>query len=108
MGAVKVYIAGPYTNGDVAVNVRGAITAGQRALEAGHTPFVPHLTHFWHLLFPQGWDLWMAMDKEWLALCDVVWRLPGRSDGADEEVKLAESLGIPVVHTISELTELHD
>ena len=93
---MKVYIAGPYTQGDVNKNVRNAITAGQKILEAGHTPFIPHLCHFWDLIYPGSWEQWMALDKEWVAVCDALIWLPGPSVGADTEARYAESLGIPV------------
>lgn len=42
----RVYVAGPYTNGDVAVNVRTAYEAADRLADLGFAPFVPHSTHF--------------------------------------------------------------
>jgi hypothetical protein len=94
-----VYVAGPYTKGDVAINVRDAILA-----HAGYAPYVPHLSHFWHLIIPHGYKFWMALDMEWLIRCDILLRLPGESEGGDKEVEAAEAYGIPVVHTILELT----
>ena len=55
---MKIYIAGPYTKGDVAQNVRNAIHAGNLAAHFGHTPFIPHLTHFWHMLCPNEYEFW--------------------------------------------------
>jgi len=43
-------IAGPYTRGDVAVNVRNAYEVANRLADLGFAPFVPHATHFWHML----------------------------------------------------------
>lgn len=93
---MKVYIAGPYTTGDVAVNVRTAIAAGQQVLEAGHYPYIPHLTHFWHLLIPGPYEQWLKLDLEWLEACDALVRLLGESSGADHEMRRAKELGIPV------------
>jgi len=95
---MRVFVSGPYTNGDVAVNVRTAILAANRLLRKGHIPFVPHLTHFWHLVVPHPYEDWLELDMEWLKVCDAVLRLPGESPGADVEVRLAESLGIPVYY----------
>lgn len=39
---MRVYIAGPYTKGDVVENVRAAVFAGDEVFEAGHSPYVPH------------------------------------------------------------------
>ncbi len=47
-----IYIAGPYTLGDVAVNVRNAMMAGLDLMNMGFIPFVPHLSHWLHLLVP--------------------------------------------------------
>jgi hypothetical protein len=93
----KVYIAGPYTKGDVAVNVRNAIEAANRLADIGYAPFVPHLTHFWHLTFPRPYEFWCELDNAFLPHCDILLRLPGESAGADREVALAHKLRIPVV-----------
>ena len=95
---MKIYIAGPYTKGDVAVNVRNAILAGQQVMEAGHSPYIPHLTHFWHFLIPGPWEQWIKHDKEWIGVCAALIRLEGESVGADREVEIANQLGIPVFH----------
>ena len=99
-GPVRVYIAGPYTKGDVAVNVRNAIVAGQAVLEAGHVPFIPHLNHFWHLLLPQEYAVWIRLDLEWLYQCEALIRLPGDSAGADAEYVEACRVGIPVFRSV--------
>lgn len=104
---MKVFIAGPYTLGDVAANVRNACLAAERIREAGHLPFVPLLCHLWHLVSPHDYGYWMGMDAEWLAECDILLRLPGESAGADSEVELCDRLGIPVVHSVEEL-EFYD
>lgn len=100
---MRVYIAGPYTKGDVAVNVRNAMWAGQALLELGHSPYVPHLAHFWHLLCPGGWQQWIDLDLAWLQVCEAVLRLPGESVGADLEVKRASELGIPIYASLDDL-----
>jgi hypothetical protein len=99
----RIYVAGPYTKGDVAVNVRTAVRAGIEIIKAGHAPFVPHLCHFMHYLEPHHYEIWMAQDFEWVRACHALLRLPGESSGADREVALAEALGIPVYRDMSEL-----
>jgi hypothetical protein len=101
----RVYVAGPYTNGDTAENVRNAIYAGNNLRALGFTPLIPHLTHFWHLVLPHAIDYWYAYDLEWLELCDAVLRLPGESRGADAEVKRAQELGLPVFDNYTDLRE---
>lgn len=91
---MKIYIAGPYSKGDVAQNISAAIHAGDYVASLGHAPFVPHLTHFWHLLIQHDYEFWMAQDLEWLKACDALLRLPGESAGADREVEAALALGM--------------
>lgn len=98
----RVYVAGPYTKGDVAVNVRVAIDAADELLNAGFAPYVPHFCHFWHMHHPHGWKTWLALDKEWLLVCEVMIRLQGDSTGADLEREWAENAGIPVYDSVSE------
>ena len=97
---MKVYIAAPYTKGDVAMNVNRVLVIADKLLEKGHAPYVPHLTHFWHIVSPKPWDTWLKLDLEFLSICDVVLRLDGESAGADSEEAQAIKLGIPVVHSI--------
>jgi hypothetical protein len=93
---MRIYVAGPYTKGDVVINVRNAIMVGNNLRSLGHTPFIPHLTHFWHLVQPHNIDYWYKYDLEWLEQCDALFRLPGESAGADKEVARAGELGLPV------------
>jgi hypothetical protein len=93
---MRVYVAGPYTKGDVALNVRAAIEAGDRLLKAGHAPYIPHLTHFWHLVCPGPYEQWTLFDLAYLGVCDAVVRIPGESRGADAEVMYAVGRHIPI------------
>lgn len=99
----KIYIAGPYTKGDVAENVHYAIIAADHVYKLGSIPYLPHLTHFWHLVSPKPWEDWLIMDTEWIRHCDAIFRLPGESKGADRECQLAREMGIPVLYTYEEL-----
>jgi len=98
-----VYVASPYTKGDIAVNVRTNIEAANRLADAGYVPFAPLLSHFWHMLFPRPYEFWCRQDLAWLERCDALVRLPGESSGADAEVEYAQKLGIPVYYDLNEL-----
>lgn len=91
-----IYIAGPYSKGDVAVNVRNAIELQSFLYGEGFHVFNPLLTHFVHLISPRPYEFWLAEDLVWLKKCDLLVRLPGESSGAEKEIVEAEKLGIPV------------
>ena len=104
----KIYIAGPYSKGDVAKNIRNAFKIANDLADLGFAPFVPHATHFWHIIFPRPYEFWLELDKQFLPLCDALLRIPGESSGADKEVKLAKELNIPVFYTIDELRKYYN
>ena len=101
---MRVYIASAYTKGDVAVNVRNVIEVADYLLNRGHIPYVPHLTHFWHLVSPKAVDIWYDYDMNFLEhWAECVLRLENDSVGADNEVKRANELGLPVYFNITDL-----
>ena len=101
---IAVYIASPYTKGDVAVNVRESFIVADELVKLGYAPFPPLFSHFWHFLSPKPYETWTTLDKEWVLRCDCLLRLPGESSGADAEVALAVENNIPVFYSIGELT----
>ena len=103
---LRVYIAAPYTLPDPCININAVLKVANHLLNSGYAVYTPHLTHFQHIYNPRPKKDWLELDKEFLKVCDVVWRLPGTSKGADEEVKLAKELGIPVVTTIDQLKKI--
>lgn len=100
-----IYVAGPYSKGDIARNIKQAIDVGDKLLELGYIPLVPHLTHFWHIISPKPWDVWLEIDQAILPLCDCVLRLDGESEGADMEVELAQKLNKPVYYSLEQMSE---
>lgn len=102
---MRVYVAGPMTIGDITLHIRNAILAANQLRNAGHAPYVPHLNHFWHLLCPRSYEDWLDLDNQFLPTCEVLIRLPGKSLGAEREIALAKSLGIPVYFSVSAFLE---
>ncbi len=96
MRKTRVYVAGPITNGDQFVNVRNAILAGEVLWKAGYSPFVPHLTCFYHFLCPHSCKDWYEYDYQWLDMCDAVYRVKGYSLGSDSECLRMLDQGKPV------------
>jgi len=99
----RIYVAGPYTRPDPAANTNRAIEVGNRLWDAGYAPFIPHLTHLWHLVTPKPYEEWLELDIEWLRACDALLRFPGESSGADKEIVFARQNNIPVYFTEAKL-----
>jgi hypothetical protein len=99
----KIFIAGPYSNGDVAQNVKLAMDTANQLIDLGVAPYCPHLTHFLHLAQYQPYEVWVNLHMAYLDVCDAILRLPGESRGADGEVRKAQKVGLPVFYSQSEL-----
>lgn len=103
----KVYIASPYTLGDVAVNVKLQLDTVDELMNLGFAPFAPLYSHFQHMAHPRPYTDWIEIDKVWVLACDCVLRLGGESKGADGEVNIAIANGMPVFYDIESLVEYY-
>ena len=101
----RIYIAGPYTAGDVAQNVKRAMDIANDLIELGHAPYCPHLTHFLHMNNYQPYEKWLEIDLAYLEIADAVIRLPGESKGADREVEFAEKNHIKVFLSLDDFRQ---
>ena len=94
---LRVYIAGPMTNGDGKsfnmAKINEAIETHLRLIELGYVPHCPQLTVFCELIRPGKipYKDWLALDKHYIDDSDVVLRLEGDSVGADVECQYAKS-----------------
>ena len=102
----KVYLASPYTKGDVAVNVKRQLDCANDLMDLGFLPFAPLYSHFQHMAHPRPYEEWLKMDLEWIKVCDYLLRLDGESKGADIEVRFALDNNIPVFYDIEELEKI--
>ena len=100
---VKVYISGPYSQGNTNENTYHAIVVGEAIADMGASPFIPHLSHFRPRT--RSYEYWIQEDLEWLSCCQALYRMPGESPGADREVEYANESGIPVFYSLNELEE---
>ena len=92
-----VYVAGPYRHPDPCENTKRAMDIATIMLDSGLVvPILPHLTHYWHSCQPRKEEVWLTLDMHQLARCDGLYRIPGKSRGADIEVGVAEHLGMPI------------
>ena len=99
----RIFISGPYTKGDVAMNVKKAMDITNEVINKGFAPYCPHLTHFLHMNNFQPYEKWLDLDLEYLKVCDAILRFEGESYGADKEVEFAIKLNIPVYYSLEEL-----
>jgi len=112
-----IYMASPYSHQSHLVRQRRfeeACRAAAALLKAGVSVFAPivHSHSIANYGVPTSWDYWSRLDREYLALCDVVavltihgWR---ESVGVKAEIELAEQLGIPVVYVAPADLEMED
>lgn len=98
---MMIYIAGPYSIGDVVLNVRNACLAANVVRAKGHIPVIPHLMHLWHIITPKTQREWLDIGLDYIPRMDAVLRLDGESVGADNEVALAKALGIKVYYSLA-------
>jgi hypothetical protein len=105
---MRLYLAGPYSDPDPAVqkrNAERAMATGLALLKQGHAPFIPHLSHFFDQWATRTghvvpYETYLAWDAAFLSVCEgLVWL--GSSPGADRELELAARLGKPVISRLS-------
>lgn len=100
-----IYVAGPYSGGNVNLNVRTALAVGDMIVEFGGIPQVPHLFHLWDMMMPKPYHHWLDLDMDYILKCDALYRMGGESPGADKEVAFAKEHGIPVIYDEADLEE---
>ena len=108
MKPMYIYVAGPYTKGDVAMNVRYMIHDADYIARLGHFYFCPLYSHFHHMLIPHDYEFWMKQDFAWVEKCDAIYRMKGESAGADREVELARSLGLIVYDSVFDIPKVDE
>ena len=102
-GTKAIYIASPYTIGNIHINVDVQHMAMDILLDMGFVPVMPLLSHYQHVKHPRPDQDWLDFDIELMLRCDHVLHLPGKSSGADGEVKRAETAKMMVFNSIESL-----
>jgi hypothetical protein len=107
-GKPWIYIASPYTNGDLNYNVQRQLEAKLNLIELGVMPIDPiPASHLFHEEFCQlSYRTWINYTAELESRCNGLLRLPGKSAGADGEVSLAiNDFNIPVFYDYTMLED---
>jgi hypothetical protein len=112
-----ILIAGPYrsgTNDDpaaLAANLAHLEEAAWPLFEAGHLPMIGEWVALpvlrgaggTSVADPVASGIMYPTAERLLARCDAVLRLPGESKGADQDVAIAASRGLPVYYSLDEV-----
>lgn len=113
-----ILIAGPYRSGTaddpdrMADNLKTLEAAAWPIFQAGHIPMIGEWVALPVLssagasggpLDPLAEQVMYPTAERLLQHCNAVLRLPGESKGADQDVAIANSRGIPVYHALEEV-----
>lgn len=102
----RIYVSGPLTSsGDPQENMMKAVDLGRELILLGFAPFIPHLTLVVDPHAEIAHNIWMEVDLPWVRKANAVFRMPGKSSGADLEVNEAITRGIPVFTTVTEMMD---
>ncbi|MCU4673458.1 DUF4406 domain-containing protein [Microbacterium fluvii] len=115
--SLMILIAGPYasgTDGDaqkMADNLKRLEEAAWPIFQAGHVPMIGEWVALPVLSSagasgpgdPLAAEVMYPTAERLLQHCDAVLRLPGESRGADQDVAIALSRGIPVYNSLAEI-----
>ena len=112
MQKIKIYIASPYTNGWMPLNVQRQLALTENLILLGFYPYTPLLNHFTEIYTNKVPEYkWLDLDFEYLKICDAILRIKPldkngneiTSYGADLEESLAKKHGIPIFYDIDDL-----
>ncbi|NUT92505.1 MAG: DUF4406 domain-containing protein [Saccharothrix sp.] len=112
-----ILIAGPYrsgTNDDPTLMARNLARLEQAAwpiFRSGHVPMIGewvalpvlHGAGATSPTDPAAEAIMYPTAHRLLQHCDAVLRLPGKSTGADEDVRIAQERGLPVYHRVEDI-----
>jgi hypothetical protein len=109
---IRVYVAGAYSGKNVLEildNIRIGMRKGTEVLLAGFSPFVPWFDFHFQLMLKEDEKLTINHYYEysiaWLKVSDVMLVLPNseNSIGTQNEIKIANEIGIPVYYNIEDI-----
>jgi len=101
-----IYIAHPITIGQPDRNMRNMIDACEEVWKLGCFAYGAFLNIMWEVVYPKTEGEYLKHDIAWMKKCDIAWRIPGESKGADKEIDKAIKAGIPIVYSLKELKKL--
>jgi len=105
---MKIYIAGKYSSNniiDIFKNIREGVKISAKILKLGHIPFCPFLDYQFLFYEDLSVEDLRKYSIEWLKVCDILFVLPNseKSKGTQEEIKIAQKWGIPIIYSLKEI-----
>ena len=119
--SLMILIAGPYRSGTgddpvlMEQNLRTLEAVALPLFRAGHIPLIGEWIAL-PLLREAGCrrpgdeiydEILYPIANRLVGRCDAVFRMPGVSKGADEDVRLAKQHGLNVYHSLDEVPDIH-
>ena len=108
---IMLYVSGPISNGGTLTieeryrNAEASYEHHRLFTEQGIAVVNPLLTQHVDPAGEVAHETWLKSDFEIISRCDAVYRIPGRSSGADAECEYAIGRGIPVFHWAADVLE---
>ncbi len=94
-----LYVAGPFTKGNPIHNTIRAVEIADKLIERGYACIIPHMSLYHQAMSPKRTGFfWYGYDLEFMYRCDAVYRMKGKSWGADLEVRKALERGMEVIY----------
>lgn len=104
----RIYVAGKLNDMavDYLLNVHKMMVTAEKVRKAGYSVYVPAIDLVMGIAFGYtDYHDYFDNSQPWLEASDAVFLTPGweTSKGTKKEIELAESLGIPVFHTLKDM-----
>jgi len=99
----RIYLSGPITLGDREENFSRACNMARLLINRGFAVLNPMLCMKMPGAFDIAYETWMECDLAWVEVAHGLFRLQGKSNGADREVEYAIQCGVPVFYEVGEM-----
>ncbi len=98
-----LYVAGPYSIGNIQENIRRAEIVSVNLIRSGFHVITPHKNTAGYEKYEDGnltYETWLKMDLDIISRCDAVYVMVNseNSQGAKKEIEFAREKGMPVIY----------
>lgn len=98
-----LYVAGPYSIGNIQENIRRAEIVSVNLIRSGFHVITPHKNTAGYEKYEDGtltYETWLKMDLDIISRCDAVYVMVNseNSQGVRKEIEFARVMGMPVIY----------